>query len=31
MDEFADLQRLVARSPESQTARYIVSELKELF
>jgi rSAM/selenodomain-associated transferase 1 len=30
MDEFADLQRLVARSPESQTARYIVSELKEL-
>ena len=31
MDEFADLQRLVARSPKSQTARYIVSELKELF
>ena len=30
MDEFADLQRLVARSPETQTARYIVSELNEL-
>ncbi len=31
MDEFADLQRLVARSPESETARYIVSELNDLF
>jgi rSAM/selenodomain-associated transferase 1 len=30
MDEFADLRRLVARSPESQTARYIVSELNGL-
>lgn len=30
LDEFADLQRLVDRSPESQTARYIVSELNEL-
>ncbi len=30
LDDFADLQRLVVRSPESQTARYIVSELNEL-
>ena len=30
LDELADLQRLVARSPESQTARHIVSELSEL-
>lgn len=30
LDEFADLQRLVARSPETQTARYIVKELNQL-
>ncbi len=30
LDELADLQRLVVRSPESQTAQYVVSELSEL-
>jgi rSAM/selenodomain-associated transferase 1 len=30
LDEFADLQQLVARSPESQTARHVVAELSEL-
>lgn len=30
LDELADLRRLVARSPESQTARHIVSALSEL-
>lgn len=30
LDEFADLQKLVARSPESQTARHIVTVLSEL-
>ena len=30
LDEFADLLQLVARSPESQTARHIVAELSEL-
>jgi rSAM/selenodomain-associated transferase 1 len=31
LDEFADLRRLVARSPESQTARHILTTLNELF
>ncbi len=31
LDEFADLQRLVARSPETATSRHIVSRLSELF
>ncbi len=30
LDELADLQRLVVRSPESQTARHVVSELNQL-
>ena len=30
LDELADLRRLVSRSPESQTARHIVSDLSEL-
>lgn len=30
LDELADLKRLVTRSPESQTARHVVSELNEL-
>jgi glycosyltransferase A (GT-A) superfamily protein (DUF2064 family) len=30
LDELADLQRLVARSPWSKTARHIVAELSEL-
>ena len=30
LDELADLQKLVARSPESQTARHIVTVLSEL-
>ena len=30
LDELADLQRLVLRSPESETARYIAGELREL-
>ncbi|RLB66485.1 MAG: glycosyltransferase [Deltaproteobacteria bacterium] len=30
LDELADLQRLAARSPDSLTARHIVSELSEL-
>ena len=31
LDELADLQRLVARSPETATARHIASRLSELF
>ena len=30
LDEFADLQKLVARSPESQTARHVATFLSEL-
>jgi hypothetical protein len=30
IDELADLQQLVARSPESQTARHVVTELSKL-
>ena len=30
LDEIADLRRLVARSPDSQTSRHIIAELSEL-